>query len=75
MSRGFEIKQFPLSSKINNHHILAFKQAFHDGDLEPEASENFKEVQDVIRTMLGFTHEGPADWVWFIVETLDWLGM
>lgn len=25
--------------------------------------------------MLEFTHEGPVDWVWSIVETLDWLGI
>jgi hypothetical protein len=45
----------------------------HDGDLEPGAAEKYYQVRDKIDEMLSFSHSGPSDWVWFVVEMLDWL--
>ncbi|KAM5360707.1 hypothetical protein ACJZ2D_013585 [Fusarium nematophilum] len=52
---------------------FGFKESFHAGDLEPGSNEKFTEVQERITTMLKHPHSGSTDWVWFLVEILDWL--
>ncbi|KAF7546260.1 hypothetical protein G7Z17_g8560 [Cylindrodendrum hubeiense] len=52
---------------------IGFKQSFHDGDLEPGATEKFREVLGKINFMLDFSHSGETDWVWFLVDILKWL--
>ncbi|KAL6855650.1 hypothetical protein J3F83DRAFT_753815 [Trichoderma novae-zelandiae] len=50
-----------------------FKEAFHDGDLEPGSSEKYLQVQETIASMLQTPHTGPTDWVYYLAEILGWL--
>ncbi|KFH47713.1 hypothetical protein ACRE_013240 [Hapsidospora chrysogenum ATCC 11550] len=52
-----------------------FKETFRAADLEPGATERFLEAQEKINTMLGSSHSGPTDWVWWLADILDWLGL
>ncbi|KAF5009291.1 hypothetical protein FDECE_4503 [Fusarium decemcellulare] len=54
---------------------FGFKESFHEGDLEPDATKKFQEVQDKIGIMLRTSHIGPTDWIWFLAEILDWLNL
>lgn len=54
---------------------LGFKETFRAADLEPGATERFLEAQEKINTMLGSSHSGPTDWVWWLADILDWLGL
>lgn len=51
---------------------IEFKTSFHAGDLEPESDQKYSQVQDIVETMLNQKHSGPTDWVWFIVDIIDW---
>ncbi|KAM0425389.1 hypothetical protein ACHAPT_009446 [Fusarium lateritium] len=64
----------PLDSDTNRD-ILGFKESFHAGDLEPGSNEKWDEVQERITAMLGTSHAGPTDWVWFLAEIIEWLGL
>ncbi|KAG8420581.1 hypothetical protein J3459_010943 [Metarhizium acridum] len=50
-----------------------FKEACHGGDLEPGSLEKYFQVQEKIEQILGCSHSGSTDWVWFVVEIMDWL--
>ncbi|KAF4975727.1 hypothetical protein FZEAL_7503 [Fusarium zealandicum] len=52
---------------------FGFKESFHAADLEPGSTEKFYQVQNQINMMLSSAHSGPADWVWFLADILDWL--
>ena len=53
--------------------MVDFKEAFHDGDLEPGSSEKHSQVKVVIDSMLKTPHWGKTDWVLYIAELLAWL--
>ncbi|KAH7142034.1 hypothetical protein EDB81DRAFT_948268 [Dactylonectria macrodidyma] len=61
--------------EMERDRAIGFKESFHAGDLEPGGTPNFREVQDKITLMLNYGHSGPTDWVWFLVDTLKWLGL
>ncbi|PTB53268.1 hypothetical protein M431DRAFT_6821 [Trichoderma harzianum CBS 226.95] len=48
-----------------------FKMAFHDGDLEPGCTERYRQVQEVITTMLKTAHAESPDWVYYIAELIN----
>ncbi|KAL7625951.1 hypothetical protein AAE478_002720 [Parahypoxylon ruwenzoriense] len=52
----------------------AFIEGFHAGDLEPGAQEKYAETCKILNGILG-SHQtsGSTDWVWFLVDMLDWL--
>ncbi|KAH0527227.1 hypothetical protein TsFJ059_002251 [Trichoderma semiorbis] len=50
-----------------------FKAAFHDGDLEPGCTERYRQVQEIITTMLKTAHAESPDWVYYIAELMQWL--
>ncbi|KAH0489941.1 hypothetical protein TgHK011_001430 [Trichoderma gracile] len=50
-----------------------FKEAFHDGDLEPGSKEKYLQVQEMITSMLKTPHTGKTDWVFYIAELMGWL--
>ncbi|KAI1105673.1 hypothetical protein F4804DRAFT_303681 [Jackrogersella minutella] len=54
----------------------AFVEAFHAGDLEPGAQEKYAETCKILSGILG-SHQtgGSTDWVWFVVNIIDWLGL
>ncbi|KAI0880759.1 uncharacterized protein GGS22DRAFT_182070 [Annulohypoxylon maeteangense] len=52
----------------------ALVEAFHAGDLEPGAQEKYAETCKILRGILGPQKTfGSTDWVWFLVDILDWL--
>ena len=53
--------------------IVGIKESLHDGDLEPGASQRYREVQDKLGIMLQLIYSGSTDWIWFIADILDWL--
>ncbi|KAI1373044.1 hypothetical protein F4677DRAFT_462599 [Hypoxylon crocopeplum] len=54
----------------------AFVEGFHAGDLEPGAQEKYAETCKILDGILG-SHQasGSTDWVWFLVNLIDWLGL
>ncbi|RYP05154.1 hypothetical protein DL764_004008 [Monosporascus ibericus] len=51
-------------------------QSFHAADLEPGAPEKYEEACNIIHGIQAKTQaSGPTDWVWFLAELLDWLGV
>ncbi|KAI1745252.1 hypothetical protein F4680DRAFT_401566 [Xylaria scruposa] len=52
----------------------AFLEAFHDGDLEPDAPRKYKETCAIVNGILNQqgTHSNHA-WLWFALEVLEWL--
>ncbi|KAI0834510.1 hypothetical protein F5Y06DRAFT_156139 [Hypoxylon sp. FL0890] len=54
----------------------AFIEGFHAGDLEPGAQEKYAETCKILGGILG-SHQTTesTDWVWSIVNILDWLGL
>ncbi|KAF5019520.1 hypothetical protein F66182_8462 [Fusarium sp. NRRL 66182] len=54
---------------------FSFKESFHAGDLEPGYNEKYEEVQEKIRAMLKTPHSGSTQWVWYLIEILDWLAL
>ncbi|OTA94692.1 hypothetical protein M434DRAFT_394488 [Hypoxylon sp. CO27-5] len=54
----------------------ALVEAFHAGDLEPDAQERYAETCKILGGILG-SHQntGSTDWVWLVVDILDWLGL
>ncbi|KAF5130914.1 hypothetical protein E5D57_007263 [Metarhizium anisopliae] len=50
-----------------------FKESIHEGDLEPGSVEKYYQVQEMIDEILRHSHSGSTDWVWFVVEIMDWL--
>ncbi|KAI1206620.1 uncharacterized protein F4807DRAFT_463565 [Annulohypoxylon truncatum] len=54
----------------------ALVEAFHAGDLEPGAQEKYAETCKIMRGILGPQKTfGTTEWVWFLVNVLDWLGI
>ncbi|KAI1654605.1 hypothetical protein F4813DRAFT_398932 [Daldinia decipiens] len=54
----------------------AFIEAFHAGDLEPGAQEKYAETRKILGGILGSHQTSEStDWVWFLVDMLDWLGL
>ncbi|KAL7944080.1 hypothetical protein V8C42DRAFT_96105 [Trichoderma barbatum] len=54
---------------------IGFKEAFHDGDLEPGCIERYLRVQEIITTMLNTAHAESTDWVYYLSEIMNWLGI
>ncbi|RYP36854.1 hypothetical protein DL767_003244 [Monosporascus sp. MG133] len=51
-------------------------QSFHAADLEPGAPEKYEEACKIIHGIQAKTQaSGSTDWVWFLAELLDWLGV
>lgn len=53
--------------------MAEFKESIHEGDLEPGSVEKYYQVQEKIDEILRHSHSGSTDWVWFVVEIMDWL--
>ncbi|KAI1444975.1 hypothetical protein F5Y02DRAFT_408701 [Annulohypoxylon stygium] len=54
----------------------ALVEAFHVGDLEPGAQEKYAETCKILKGVLGPQKSfGTTEWVWFLVNILDWLGI
>lgn len=56
--------------------LSALLEAFHAGDLEPGAVERYEETCAIVNGILGMKqHTGSMAWLWFALETLDWIGV
>ncbi|KAI3333171.1 hypothetical protein F4824DRAFT_503461 [Ustulina deusta] len=54
----------------------ALLEAFHAGDLEPDAPRKYEETCAIVKGVLNQqeTDSGHA-WLWFVLEVLEWLGV
>jgi hypothetical protein len=68
-----------LHSSCPSHPLLtssALLEAFHAGDLEPGAPERYEETCAAVNGILDMKQNaGSISWLWFVLETLDWLGV
>lgn len=54
----------------------ALLEAFHAGDLEPDAPRKYEETCAIVKGILNQHGTGGNDsWLWFAVEVLEWLGV
>ncbi|KAL6882312.1 hypothetical protein HDV57DRAFT_509473 [Trichoderma longibrachiatum] len=58
---------------IERDRSFNFKEAFHEGDLEPRSNEKYSLVQELITSMLKTPHARKPDWVFYIAEIMSWL--
>lgn len=67
---------YPVITIFANNLFTAFVEAFHAGDLEPGAQEKYAETRKILGGILGSHQTSEStDWVWFLVDMLDWLGL
>ncbi|KAI3337564.1 hypothetical protein HD806DRAFT_43606 [Xylariaceae sp. AK1471] len=56
--------------------LPALLEAFHAGDLEPGAPERYVETCAIVNGILSMKqYAGSRSWLWFALETLEWLGV
>lgn len=54
----------------------ALLEAFHAGDLEPDAPRKYEETCAIVSGTLNQQGTGSSDpWLWFALEVLEWLGV
>ncbi|KAF2963908.1 hypothetical protein GQX73_g9656 [Xylaria multiplex] len=54
----------------------ALLEAFHAGDLEPQAPRKYEETCAVVNGILNQQGSGSShSWLWFVLEVLEWLGV
>ncbi|KAI0378676.1 hypothetical protein F5Y04DRAFT_143384 [Hypomontagnella monticulosa] len=71
-----KLKEADKTMVMERDRANSFIEAFHDADLEPGAPEKYAKTREILSGILGSQQVGEStDWVWFIVDILDWLGV
>ncbi|KAI0860232.1 hypothetical protein F4860DRAFT_479717 [Xylaria cubensis] len=82
IKKGLSDKEFAKNLKNIDRTMLmekdradAFLEAFHDGDLEPDAPRKYKETCAIVNGILNQQGIHSNVWLWFALEVLEWLGV